>query len=180
MNKGCILTGILIVLMSISCSKTDRPETPGQRGTIQEMNIGVDVPLETAKKQLIGKWNLVRISKFYTEFKLSKPGTLIFNADGTFEFHINITTTANTGKLSYKGKWILEQNGKRLKILLNRTHKAFENDWVEAENKDGAVLRFLTSEYKTAIINITSLASYDPIISEDWNNYWEKAALASN
>ena len=165
MNKGCILTGILIVLMSISCSKTDRPETPGQRGTIQEMNIGVDVPLETAKKQLIGKWNLVRISKFYTEFKLSKPGTLIFNADGTFEFHINITTTANTGKLSYKGKWILEQNGRRLKILLTSTPMEFEKAWVEAETNDGAALRLLTRVCNTAIINITSLASYEPLIS---------------
>ena len=61
MKKGCIFIGIAVALMIISCSKTGRPDTPGQRGPIQEMNIGVDVPLETAKKQLIGKWNLVRI-----------------------------------------------------------------------------------------------------------------------
>lgn len=164
------LTILFTIFFIISC-KTEKPQNI-QTGEIDPSKFGVNVELKIAEKQLIGKWNLVRPSKLYSEFKLTRPADIIFKDDGTYIFNI---TLENKGKLSYKGKWKLQIQNNLLVLLLDRKQRAFESDWKDAEAKEGGFVRFINTEYKSAIINITNLVWHNPALNEDANNFWEKA-----
>ncbi|MCM8756605.1 MAG: acyl-CoA dehydrogenase family protein, partial [Candidatus Omnitrophica bacterium] len=103
--------------------------------------------------------------------RTSSTRELIFNEDKTYTFNI---TLKDKGKLSYRGKWKLEDQNKLLLLILERKQRAFEGDWKDAEANEGGYFRFLNTDYKSALINITNLSWYPPAISEDLNNYWEK------
>lgn len=173
MKTNILLAIIIISALFISC-KQERPQQSGTTNTQQEsddLTIGIDVKTEIAAKKIIGKWEMIRVSKFYKDFDLIPPADITFNDDGTYEFNI---TLKSKGKLSYKGKWQLSKIGKRILINLSRTHRAFEGDWKEAPARELALIRFLNNEYNTVIINIVNPAWYQPVLKEEKNNYYKR------
>jgi len=176
---------IILALLTLSC-KTERPEeqtspsaqtsadtqTTGNRtNQPDDMEIGIDVDIETALKNLKGKWKLIKVSPKFKKFELGLPGDISFSDDNTYVFNINLL---GKGKLSYKGKWELKLEHKRLVVYLSRTHRAFEGDWKEAEATETAIIRFLDNKYKKAIINVFNTSWHRPVINADFNNEWER------
>ena len=153
------------------CGNNNRPEEGPVSVNAGVPAEGVNVSLDAAKKAIVGRWHLVRISKWYADFGLEKPSKVVFKKDGDYEFSI---TLKDKGKLSYRGTWTIALVSGNIILTLKRTHRAFENDWKSSKAEEGAIVRFLNKKLDRAIIIIANVARHKLELKEEKNSYWVK------
>jgi hypothetical protein len=158
------------------CSDESRPQGNGNAPAATISLEGIDVPLDKAKEGIVGKWRLIKIAKWYSDYGLELPASLVIKKNGKYELSIILK---DKGKLSYRGTWSLSLIEGKLLAIFSRTHKAFENDWKESEGKDGAIIRFLSDKLDKAIFVIANLDRHKLEFKKDRNMYWVKVKKRS-